>query len=503
METGAGHAASLIEKLGSRKVSTDSSSLTSYAASINGTLILPSAIVFPETETDIFLCIEFARHHGLKLYPASRGRNLGYGDIQGTAGGQIILDLRNMNRILEVNEELCYVRFEPGVSQVELYNYLKSNNSRLGLDVTGAGLDASIAGNVLERGFGHTPYGDRFARVMSLTVITGSGEKITTGMGAFGNPASPTYRYGTGPMLEGLFSQSNFGIITEMTLELMPEPESMTMFVISCQNPDSLGNIVDNLRELKLAGVITSAVHIANKSRAIGQGENKLAGYWNLSGVLTGPSSVVRAQEKAIKSRFSDSPYRYRVVFIGKKLHRLLSFVHNRILKLSFFPVLDDVYGLQAGIPTDGPLKTLMDDEKLDSATFKADQYNTCFSWINAIVPATHIDANKAAGILKALFDKSGFEFRITMTAVTSRTLILISNVNYDRNPEGISKGLAFVAECSKALNAAGYYPYRAGSGMYDKLPGFTQDYSSVLSKLKNTFDPDNILAPGKYNIGA
>lgn len=502
METDAGTPASLIELPGSLKVSTDPDLLQQYASSINGTFIPPAAVIYPETEEDIILCIRYARKTGLKLYPASRGRNLGYGDIQGTAGGQLILDLRNMNKILEVNEELCFARIQPGVSQQQLFDFLKSKKSRLGIDVTGAGLDASITGNILERGFGHTPYGDRFARVLNLTVITGNEEKISTGMGAFRQPAEVTYRYGAGPMLEGLFSQSNFGIVTEITLELMPEPESRTMFVISCPDPDSLGNITENLRELKLQGVIDSAVHIANKSRAIGQGENKLAGYWNLSGVLTGPKSVVRAREKAIRKRFSASPYRYRVVFLGKRLHALLTFVHTRVRKLSFFPVLDDVYGLQTGIPTDGPLKTLMDDPQLESATFRADRYSTCFSWINAVVPATGHHAAKAAALLKELFDQHGYEFRITMTAVTARTLILISNVNYERDAASTEKGLAFAALCHASLQKAGYYPYRAGSGMYDKLPEWSADYASVLSALKNTLDPENIIAPGKYNIG-
>lgn len=501
METGAGPVASLITELGPEKVSIDSSLIQSYASSINGTFSAPLAVVFAESESDVSHCIELALNQNLELYPASRGRNLGYGDIQGTRQGQVILDLRRMNRILELNEELGYVRFEPGVSQEQLYKYLQANNSRLSLDVTGAGLDASIAGNILERGFGHTPYGDRFGRVLQLKVILGNGKKIVTGMGAFEDPVQPVYRYGTGPMLEGLFSQSNYGIVTEITLELMPEPEARTMFVISCRDKNSLGNIIQNIRELKLSGVITSAVHIANKSRAIGQGDNKLAGYWNLSGVLTGPSSVVNAQARVVKRIFSDSPHRYRVVFIGKHRHRILNYIHHKIKPLSFFPVLDDIYGLQAGIPTDGPLQTLMDDPDLRSASFKANGYDTCFSWINAIVPATHADSTRAVEILQSLFEKHQYEFRVTMTAVTPRTLILISNVNYARNDESVRTGLEFVNRCSEALRNAGYYPYRAGSGMYEKLPAFSDEWRDVLKDLKNVFDPSNIIAPGKYNI--
>ena len=62
--------------------------------------------------------------------------------------------------------------------------------------------------------------------------------------------AKNTYRYGVGPMLDGLLSQSNFAIITEMTIELMPKPEKTCMFVVSAKDESALPLLVDAIREL-------------------------------------------------------------------------------------------------------------------------------------------------------------------------------------------------------------------------------------------------------------
>ncbi len=57
-------------------------------------------------------------------------------------------------RIIEVNEDLGFAVIEPGVTQGQLAQYLRENKSSLMLDVTGAGHDASIVGNILQRDLG-------------------------------------------------------------------------------------------------------------------------------------------------------------------------------------------------------------------------------------------------------------------------------------------------------------------------------------------------------------
>ena len=82
-------------------------------------------------------------------------------------------------------------------------------------------------GNILERGVGLSPYSDRFAHACALEVVLPDGRLLHTGLGAYGNAqAEHLYSYGCGPVLDGLFSQANLGIVTRLTFWLMPKPAS-------------------------------------------------------------------------------------------------------------------------------------------------------------------------------------------------------------------------------------------------------------------------------------
>jgi 4-cresol dehydrogenase (hydroxylating) flavoprotein subunit len=481
--------------------SSDPSTIHSYSASINGLTCEPALIFYPESSEDVIKIVRIARDNRLTLFPISRGRNLGYGDAMGTQPGQVIVDLRRMNQILAADKMLSTVRIQPGVSQQELYQYIIRNNLPFQPDVTGAGLDASVVGNILERGFGHTDYGDRFSRLIALTAILADGRVYKSGMSSYESDASHVYRYGLGPMLEGLFSQSNFGIITEITLEMMPVPERTEMFVLSTKNRNDLGAMVNAVRELKLLGIVYSAIHIANKSRAVGKKDNRFVGEWNLSGCLYGPSGVVAAKRKIVKRTFRKYLKKYSLWFVGKKLLQLIKFINEKIIKMEVYGPLRDVYHLQTGVPTDEPLKTLMNDATLDSAKLSVSKYDTCFGWINAVVSANGDSATKAVQLLSDSFKKAGYEFSVTLTSVNPRVLILISNVTYTRDPAEIKKAQTFLTQCNDLLNQNGFLPYRAGSGMYEKLPETDKVTEDILRKLKGIFDPDNILAPGRYNI--
>ncbi len=434
------------------------------------------------------------------LFPISRGKNFGYGEAQGSYANQLIVDMSRMNSIVAINEKLGYVTIQPGVSQQQLSSYLKEKNIQLQLDVTGAGFDASIVGNILERGFGHTDYGDRFSRIIKLEVILGNGNLITTGLAANAD-ASNSYRYGIGPIIDGLFSQSNFGIVTEMTIELMPRPQKTLMFVLSTKNENDLEGIVSAVRELKLLGIVQSAMHIANKSRAVGDEENNLAGVWNMSGNITGPAELVSVKKRIIRKIFSKYIKNFRLIFLGRNMLGMMEWFHKNIMKLQFFPTLKDIYDLQDGIPTEGPLRTLLNDSNLHSASLSARNYNQCFYWINAVLMSDENSVRKAINLLQHIFKEWNYEFRVTLTAVNPRTLILISNIAFPKTDVEIEKANRFSKLCHEKLQSEGFYPYRSGSGMYDKIPAYDAAYAALLKELKQVFDPNNIIAPGKYNI--
>ena len=90
--------------------------------------------------------------------------------------GALIIILERMNRIHEVDEELCYAVIEPGVSQGQLNEYLKNTGSNLWIDCTDSSPDGSLIGNALDKGVGYTPYGDHFGHLCGMEVVLANGD---------------------------------------------------------------------------------------------------------------------------------------------------------------------------------------------------------------------------------------------------------------------------------------------------------------------------------------
>ena len=90
-----------------------------------------SAAVAPSTLEEVQAVVRTANQHRIPLYPISTGRNLAYGGSAPVHSGSVVLDLKRMNRVLEVNERNAYALVEPGVSYFDLYNHIQ----KAGLDV--------------------------------------------------------------------------------------------------------------------------------------------------------------------------------------------------------------------------------------------------------------------------------------------------------------------------------------------------------------------------------
>ena len=94
----------------------------------------PSAAVAPANTGELQRILEIARHYKAPLWTISTGKNFAYGGPAPRKAGYIVLDLKRMNRILEVNEKHGYAVVEPGVSYFDLYRHLQKIGSKLWID---------------------------------------------------------------------------------------------------------------------------------------------------------------------------------------------------------------------------------------------------------------------------------------------------------------------------------------------------------------------------------
>lgn len=117
-----------------------------------------------------------------------------YGGSAPVVNGSVVLDLRRINSILEINEEYGYAIVEPGVSFFDLYEEIQRRNLNLWLSVPALGW-GSVLGNALERGFGYTPEGDHVSAQCGMEVVLANGDLVRTSMGALdGNVMFPLYK---------------------------------------------------------------------------------------------------------------------------------------------------------------------------------------------------------------------------------------------------------------------------------------------------------------------
>ncbi len=228
-----------------------------------------AAAVAPQSAEAVQAVVKVADRYGIPLWPISSGRNLAYGGSAPVLRGSVVLDLKRMNRILEIDARLGYALVEPGVSFFDLFNALQAAGGKLWISTPAPGW-GSVIGNALEHGVGYTPYGVHAETICGMEVVLANGEIVRTGMGAVaGSREWQVFKYGYGPVWDGMFTQSNFGVVTKMGVWLMPEPEAVAGFAISVPKVADLAVFVDTLRPLRLDNTINAPYTITNPFRNV------------------------------------------------------------------------------------------------------------------------------------------------------------------------------------------------------------------------------------------
>jgi 4-cresol dehydrogenase (hydroxylating) len=229
-----------------------------------GAEYVPSGAVAPSEVEQVQKIVTIANDARIPLWPFSTGRNLGYGGSAPRLNGTLMVDLKRMNRVLNVDEHRATALVEPGVSYMDFYKHLREKKLKVWLDCADPGW-GSLIGNALDHGVGHSPYRDHNAAICGLEVVLPNGELLRTGAGALPGARNwQNFHYGFGPHIAPLFGQGNFGIVTKAGFWLLPEPEAGRSDVISVTNHDDVHPFLDVMATLVAERTIDSSWNVSS-----------------------------------------------------------------------------------------------------------------------------------------------------------------------------------------------------------------------------------------------
>ena len=470
-------------------------------------------IVRPSTRDEVRECLRIAHAARVPIYPISAGKNWGLGSRVPTQSGSVLLDLGRLDRIISFDNELGLLRVEPGVTFQRAYDFLVDHGSRFFLSSTGASPEASLIGNAVERGDGAGPYSDRFAHMTDLEVMLSTGETLRGGFERYGVGAGE-HRWGVGPWLDGLFSQSNFGVVTAATFHLAPLPRSLSVVHFRVSDADSLPALFDAIRELRMEGTLRAPTGIWNDYRIVSAEMRASDPH--------APKNVdeVRAWAKSLFGGggwFGATPVYAATEEQGKAAAaRIRELLGPRVDFLSverrsgdptvgdeLFDDMDPAARFFQGIPHEASLRsTYWRKKHCPDGDLDPDRDHCGVHWLCAAVPLRGEAVAEAIASTEVAYAKHHLDPLIAAVAVSERVAYMIPMIVYDRDEPGAEdRARACHDELLADYIDSGWLPYRLGVQSMDALPVATDDSAAVLERIKRAFDPAGVIAPGRYDV--
>ncbi|GAX88097.1 glycolate oxidase [Lebetimonas natsushimae] len=224
--------------VGEDDIKTDKAHLRAYSYDATKEHFYPEAIVFPENEEEISKILKYCNENKIVIVPRGAGSGFTGGALP-VKGGIVLAVEKYMNKILEINDKDMVAVVQPGV----INSHLQKEVEKRGLfyPPDPASMDYStIGGNVAENagGMRAAKYGLTRDYVMCLRAVLPNGEIIRAGKRTIKDVAG----YNVRDIL--IASEGSLAVITEITLKLLPKPRMKKTYMGIFENVEDAMNAV-------------------------------------------------------------------------------------------------------------------------------------------------------------------------------------------------------------------------------------------------------------------
>ncbi|KAI1609903.1 hypothetical protein EDD36DRAFT_59544 [Exophiala viscosa] len=473
--------------------------------------LVASAVVYPSTVEEVQAIVRWANDTLIPLHPISMGRNLGYGGAAPRVSGSVVVDLgKRMNKVLKIDGQNYSCLLEPGVSYFALYEAVKKTGLPLWIDCPDLG-GGSVMGNALDRGVGYTPYGDHFGMHCGIEIVLPDGSLLRTGMGALpgendtDNLTWQSFQNAYGPIVDGMFSQSNFGIVTKMGFWLMPATGNQSYLVTFPREEDfeQLVDLIGPLAASRVFGNVPQIRHVVQELAVTGKPRSH---FWpegsNTAGRL--PRDVI--DREAAKLPLGNVSW----IFYGCQYGDEATIKSQlELIKSTFAKVPGSKFYLPSDLPDDHYLHDRAKVNKGEPVLKELDWLN----WLpngghiacSPILPTTGKHARTFMDIAERLYAKWGFDSFSTL-CVAGREMHFISEIVFDReDADSKRRAACLMRELIDEGAKKGYGEYRTHLLYMDQVAGTYKWGNGALGRfnetIKDALDPNGIMSPGRNGI--
>ncbi len=516
--------------LGEARVLDSQAAAAQYGMDVSGSTRRLVAAVKPAAAATIPEILRIACRYGQPVYPISTGRNWGYGTALPVRDDCAILDLSDL-RGIEFDAELGVVTLEPGVTQGMLAGFLDAGGHPYLVPVTGAGPQCSLIGNALERGYGITPHVDHFGAVTDLEAVLADGTVYRTALReAGGEELARLFKWGIGPYSAGLFTQSNFGVITRMSIALARRPECVKVCLFSLADDRLLEVCVERIRTIlaKLPGIV-GGINLMNQRRVLAMSvpfpadrldddglipETVLAELgrqyqilpWTGFGTLYGTRRVVAAAQKEIRQALSGVASRLLFLSPGQAvgLARLATLLPGGLGRrlASTAATLARSLELVAGRPNETalPLAYWRNPRPPGPGPLDPARDGCGLIWYAPLVPMRPATVRSYVDSVTRVAQLHGIEPLITFTSISDKIFDSTVPLIFERGKVGAREtALACYEDLLESGLQCGCFPYRVGIQSMERLSGLAKTSWAIHERLRSQLDPDGIIAPSRY----